>query len=179
MELCPKCRRGQGGAAETVATLVPGVDGSLEFEEVPMKGEGAASLIAVMEPVLSGCCREMKKLFINRFGKTRCVPCDADSMAARRLGPQLAALVMVLALFLFSGCGPVAFVPAYEGEPECGSVTALHAVLGEACDSTITVACDCEERRTLECAGGAWRVEHWGCAGGLGVFQPRGLESGS
>ena len=32
-ELCPKCRQGQGGApAEAVATLVPEVVGSLNFE---------------------------------------------------------------------------------------------------------------------------------------------------
>lgn len=73
---------------------------------------------------------------------------------------------LLLLALLLSGCGP--FVPAYPGEPECGSPRALHGVIGAAC-SEVMVACDCEERRTLECIEGTWQLSHWTCAAGLGV----------
>lgn len=73
---------------------------------------------------------------------------------------------LLLALLL-SGCG-APFTPAYPGEPECGSATSLHGVIGEPC-SEVMVACDCEDRRTLECVDGVWVFSRWLCHGGLGV----------
>ncbi len=112
-----------------------------------MTGEGAASLIAVIEPVLSGCCREMKKLFVNRFGKTRCVPCDAEAVAARALGPQLAALVMVLTLLFFAGCGaPAAEIACIGPRPY-------------ACESDCVVFCESSNNDD----SGVFAISYTGC----------------
>ena len=54
-----------------------------------------------------------------------------------------------------TGCG-APFLPAYEGEPECGSSRVIHAVKGEACSGEIDIACDCRERERLRCEGGVW-----------------------
>lgn len=64
-------------------------------------------------------------------------------------------------LLLLSGCG---FVPAYEGEPQCGSVGVVHAVRGAPCNpDEASSACDCEERRQLSCTG-TWTFRAWGCS---------------
>lgn len=68
------------------------------------------------------------------------------------------------------GCG--GFVPAYAGEPECGRPTALHAIRGAACDGSIQVACECDDRSSLECIGGTWEFSHDLCLAGLNVSTP-------
>jgi hypothetical protein len=72
-------------AAETVATLVPNVKGSLVFEEREMSGPGAPSIIFTPEPTKARCCARMVFILINRYGRTRCLPCDADATEARAL----------------------------------------------------------------------------------------------
>lgn len=71
-----------------------------------------------------------------------------------------------LLLLLLAGCG--GFQPIYEGEPDCGRRDAVHAVRGVACDGSIKVACECDDRSTLECIEGVWTWSHWICEG-LGV----------
>jgi len=73
--------------------------------------------------------------------------------------------VRTLALLLLAGCG---FSPMYEGEPNCGSPHAIHAIERGLCDGSVQVACSCDDRVTLRCDG-SWRFEHDGCARGLGV----------
>lgn len=76
--------------------------------------------------------------------------------------------VLVVMLLCLVGCSPP-FVPAYDGEPECGSPTALHAIERALCDGSVQVACSCDDRNTLECIDGSWRFSHDHCWGGLWV----------
>ena len=70
---------------------------------------------------------------------------------------------MRLAFLLLAGC-VTPFVPAYPGEPDCGRHDALHAIERATCDGSVTLACSCDDRHTLECDG-TWRFAHGGCSG--------------
>lgn len=75
-----------GKRSEIVATLVPGVEGSLRepvnHQLFAMTGAGAPGLVFVSTPVEAKCCKRMVAMLVNRYGRTRCLPCDADVVAS-------------------------------------------------------------------------------------------------
>jgi hypothetical protein len=73
-------------------------------------------------------------------------------------------------MMFISGCG--GFLPAYEGEPDCGRRNALHAIERAPCDGSIQVACSCDDRTSLECVDGVWTFSHDICFAGLNVSAP-------
>lgn len=77
----------------------------------------------------------------------------------------------LLLVLVLARCG-APFIPAYEGEPECGSQHAIHAQERALCDGSVQVACACDDRLTLECVNGLWMFRHDRCSAGLNVSTP-------